>query len=97
MLACFLTAASSSRAQQAPFITTPPTISGVTTSAQAQVPLSSPTALNQAAMTQIINRFNQNQSQLNAAAAQTSAQRPLFVPRNRPLFVPRNTIIRRAK
>ncbi len=31
-------------------------------------------------MSQIINQLNQRQFQLNLAAAQTSAQRPIFVP-----------------
>ena len=80
ILACFLTAASSSRAQQPAFITTPPAISPIATSTQAQGPLSASADLNQAAMSQIINQLNQSQVQLSAAAAQTSAQRPLFVP-----------------
>jgi hypothetical protein len=89
VLACFLTAARSSRAEGPAFITTPSTISGITTSAQAQGTLSSSANLNQAAMSQIMNELNQGQSQLNSAAAQTSAQRPLFVPHF--------TTIRRAK
>jgi hypothetical protein len=80
ILACFLTAASSSRAQQPVFITTPPAISPVATSTQAQGPLRASADLNQAAMSQIMSQLNQRQFQLSAAAAQTSAQRPIFVP-----------------
>ena len=40
-------------------------------------------------MSQIINQLNQRQFQLSAAAAQASAQRPVFVPQI--------TTIRRAK
>jgi hypothetical protein len=80
MLACFLTAASSSRAQQSVFMTTPPAISPVATSTQAQGPLRASADLNQAAMSQIMNQLNQRQFQLSAAAAQTSAERPIFVP-----------------
>jgi hypothetical protein len=80
ILACFLTAASPSRAGQPVFITTPPAISPITTSTQAQGPLRASADLNQAAMSQIINQLNQRQFQLSAAAAQTSAQRPVFVP-----------------
>jgi len=82
-------AAGSARAGQPVFITMPPAISPVTISTQAQGPLRASADLNQAAMSQIINQLNQSQFQLNAAAAQTSAQRPLFVPRT--------TTMRRAK
>jgi hypothetical protein len=81
ILASFLTGANSSRAQQPVFITTPPTISPVATSTQAQGPLRASANLNQAAMSQIINQLNQRQFQLSAAAAQTSAQRSVFGPR----------------
>jgi hypothetical protein len=86
ILACFLTAASSSRAGQPlfmsrvgqpVFITRPPAISPVVTSTQAQGASANP---NQTAMSQIIDQLNQSQFQLSAAAAQTSAQRALFVP-----------------
>ena len=87
--ACFLTAASFSRAEQPAFITTPPTISGVMTAAQAQGPLRASADLNQTAMSQIINQLNQNRFELNTAAAQNSAQSSLFVPRT--------ITIRRAK
>jgi hypothetical protein len=89
MLACFLTAASSSRAGRPLFITTPPTISPVAASTQAQGPLRASADLNQATMSQIINQLNQRQFQLSAAAAQASAQRSVFVPQI--------TTIRRAK
>jgi hypothetical protein len=89
ILACLLTAASSSRAQQPAFITTPPTMSPVATSTQAQEPLRASADLNQATMSQIINQLNQRQFQLSAAAAQTSAQRSMLVPQI--------TTIRRAK
>jgi hypothetical protein len=79
MLACFLTAASS-KAQQSAFITTPPATSPVATSTQAQGPVRASADLNQAAMSQIMTQLNQRQFQLSAAAAQTSAQRPIFVP-----------------
>jgi hypothetical protein len=36
--------------------------------------------LNQAAMSQIISQLNQRQFQLSVAAAQSSAQRTVFVP-----------------
>jgi hypothetical protein len=45
--------------------------------------------LNQTAMSQIINQLNQSQFQLSAAAAQTAAQRSVFMPQT--------TTIRRAK
>jgi hypothetical protein len=80
ILACFLTAASSSRAGQPVFITAPPIISPFATSTQAQGPLRA-SADNQATMSQIINQLNQRQFQLSAAAAQNSAQRSIFVPR----------------
>jgi hypothetical protein len=66
-----------SRVGQPVFITRPPAISPVVTSTQAQGASANP---NQAAMSQIINQLNQSQFQLSAAAAQTSAQRSLFVP-----------------
>ena len=87
--ACFLTAVSFSRAERPAFITTPPAISGVTTSTQAQGPLRASADLNQTAMSQIINQLNQRQFQLSTPAAQTSTQRPVFVPQI--------TTIRRAK
>jgi phage-related tail protein len=65
-----------SRVGQPVFITRPPAISPVVTSTQAQGASVNP---NQAAMSQIINQLNQSQVQLSAAAAQTSAQRSLFV------------------
>ena len=80
MLPCFLTATSSSRAQQSAFITTPPAISPVATSTQAPGPVRASADLNQVAMSQIMNQLNQRQFQLSAVAAQTSAQRPIFVP-----------------
>jgi hypothetical protein len=86
ILACFLTVASSSRAGQPVFITRPPAISPVMTSTQAQ---GASADLNQTAMSQIINRLNQSQFQLSAAAAQTAAQRSVFMPQT--------TTIRRAK
>ena len=79
VLACFLTAARSSRAEGPAFITTPSTISGITTSTQAQGPLRASADLNQAAVSQIIDQLNQRQLQLSAAA-QPSAQRSVFVP-----------------
>jgi hypothetical protein len=81
ILACFLSAASSSRAGQPAFITTPPALSPVTTSTQAQGRLRVSTDLNQAAMSQIINQLNQRQFQLSAVAAQTSVQHSVFGPR----------------
>jgi hypothetical protein len=87
ILACFLTAASSSRTGQPVFITRPPAISPVVTSTQAQGASANP---NQAAMSQIINQLNQSQFQLSAATAQNSAQRSA-------LFVPQTTTVRRAK
>jgi hypothetical protein len=66
ILACFLTAASSSRAGQPLFITRPPTISPVVTSTQAQGVSAD---LNQTTMSQIINQLNQSQFQLSATAA----------------------------
>jgi hypothetical protein len=74
-LACLMVAASSARAGQPIFITTPPAIS-----TQAQGPLRSSADLNQAVMSQIISQLNQRQFQLSVAAAQTSAQRTVFVP-----------------
>jgi hypothetical protein len=89
ILACLLATSNFSRAGQPVFITTPPAISPFATSTQAQGPLGASENPNQAAMSQIINQLNQSQLQLSAAAAQTSAQRPLFVPQI--------TTIRRAK
>jgi hypothetical protein len=80
IFACFLTAASSARAEQPAFITALPAISSVATSSQAQGPLSASTDLGQAAMSQIISELNQRQFQLSVAATQTSAQRSVFVP-----------------
>ena len=80
ILAGFLSAANFSRAGQPIFITTPPAISPVATSTQAQGPLRASADLNQTAMSQIINQLNQRQFQLSASAAQTSAQRPVFMP-----------------
>ena len=81
ILAC-LTASNSSRAGQPVFITTPPAISPVATSTQAQGPLRASADLNQAAMSQIINQLNQRQFQLSVTVtrARTSAQRSVFVP-----------------
>jgi hypothetical protein len=78
ILVCLLATASLSEAAPPVFITTPPAVSGVTTSAQAQGSPSVSTDLNQTAMTQIINQLNQHDSQINAASAQTFAQPPLF-------------------
>jgi hypothetical protein len=61
------------------FITMPPAI----TPSVAPVspgPLRNSGDLNQAAMSQIINSLNQRQLQLNVATAQTTVQRPIFVP-----------------
>jgi hypothetical protein len=80
ILACFLTAASSARAEQPDFITALPAISPVAASTQAQGPLEASADLNQAAMSQIINQLNQSKLQLRAAAAETSAQRSMFEP-----------------
>ena len=74
-IACLLAVASFARAGQPIFLSTP-----TVTSTQAQGPLRSTADLNQASMSQIINQLNQRQFQLNLAAAQTSAQRPIFVP-----------------
>jgi hypothetical protein len=79
-LVSFLTTATSSRAAPPVFITTPPAISPVATSPQAQGPLRASADPNQAVMSQIINQLNQVQFQLSGAAAQTSAQRSVFVP-----------------
>jgi hypothetical protein len=51
------------------------------TSTQAQGPVTASADLNQTAISQIINQLDQRQFQLSVAAAQTSAQRSLFVPR----------------
>jgi hypothetical protein len=75
VLACLMVAASSAKAGQPIFISAPPTIS-----TQAQGPLRSSGDLNQAAMSQIISQLNQRQFQLSVAAAQSSAQRTVFVP-----------------
>ncbi len=80
ILVCLLATASLSEAAPPVFITTPPAVSGVTTSAQAQGSPSVSTDLNQTAMTQIINQLNQHDSQINAASAQTFAQPNLFEP-----------------
>ena len=82
ILTCLLMAAAGSLMAEPPaFITMPSAISPIATSTQAQGPLSASADLNQTAMSQIINQLNQRQFQISAAAAQTSAQRPLFVPR----------------
>ena len=88
ILACFLTAANSAGAEQPNFITASCN-SPVATSSQAQGPLRASADLNQGAMSQIINQLNQSQFRLSAAAAQTSTQRPVFVPQI--------TTLRRAK
>jgi hypothetical protein len=62
------------------FITMPPAITPVITPVQAQGPLQTSTDLNQTAITQIIQQLNARQLQLSVAAAQTSSQRPIFVP-----------------
>ena len=80
-VACILTAVSSSRAGEPAFITTPPAISPVTTSPQAQGPVNPSVNLNQTAMSGIINQLNQRQFQLSNAAADTATQRNLFLPR----------------
>jgi hypothetical protein len=76
ILVCLLATASLSEAAPPVFITTPPAVSGVTTSAQGSPSVS--TDLNQTAMTQIISQLNQHDSQINAASAQTFAQPTLF-------------------
>ena len=86
ILACFLTAANSAGAEQPNFITALPPVA---TSSQAQGPLRASTDPSQATMSQIISELNQRQFQLSVAAAQTSAQRSVFVPQI--------TTIRRAK
>ena len=81
ILTCLLMAAAGSLTAEPPaFITMPSAISPIATSTQAQRPLSASADLNQTAMSQIINQLNQRQFQLSAATAQTSAQRPVFVP-----------------
>ncbi len=62
------------------FITMPPAITPVVRPVQAPGPLRASADLNQAAMSQIINQLNQRQFQLSVAAAQSSVQRPIFVP-----------------
>jgi hypothetical protein len=59
-----------------PFLISTPTV----TATQAQGPLRSSADLNQASMGRIIDQLNQRQFQLSVAAAQTSAQRRVFVP-----------------
>jgi hypothetical protein len=82
ILTCLLMAAAGSLTAEPPaFITMPSAISPIATSTQAQGPQSASADLNQTAISQIINQLNQRQFQLSAAAAQTSAQRPMFVPR----------------
>jgi hypothetical protein len=76
ILVCLLATASLSEAAPPVFITTPPAVSGVTTSAQGSPSVS--TDLNQTALTQIISQLNQHDSQINAASAQTFAQPTLF-------------------
>src|SRR5258705_12196871 len=68
IVACFLTAVSSARAEQPDFITALPAIGPVATSSQAQGPLRASTDLGQAAMSQIISELNQRQFQLSVAA-----------------------------
>ena len=81
ILTCLLMAAAGSLTAEPPaFITMPSTISPIATSTRAQGPRSASADLNQTAMSQIINQLNQRQFQLSAAAAQTSTQRPVFVP-----------------
>jgi hypothetical protein len=62
------------------FVTMPPAITPVARPVQAPGPLRAPADLNQAAMSQIINQLNQRQFQLSVAAAQTTVQRPIFIP-----------------
>jgi hypothetical protein len=63
------------------FITMPPAITPVARPVQASGPVRAPVDLNQAAMSQIITQLNQRQFQLSVAAAQTTVQRPIFIPR----------------
>ena len=71
------------------FITTPPAITPGPAPVQAAGPLRPSVDMNQAAMSQIINTLNQRQFQLSVANAQTTVQRPIFVPQR--------VIIKRAK
>jgi predicted YcjX-like family ATPase len=77
-LACLLAVTGLAKAGQPVFITTPP--QSVIISTQAQGPLRTTSAANQATMSQIINQLNQRQFQLKVAAAQTAPQRAVFVP-----------------
>jgi len=77
-LACLLAVAGWAKAGQPVFITTPP--QSIVVPTQAQGPVSTTSASNQATMSQIINQLNQRQFRLNVAAAQTAPQRAVFVP-----------------
>ncbi|MGA7879763.1 MAG: hypothetical protein WBL40_21750 [Terrimicrobiaceae bacterium] len=77
-LACLLAAVGWAKAGPPVFITTPP--QSIIVSPQAQGPLRTTSASNQATMSQIINQLNQRQFQLKVAAAQTAPQRAVFVP-----------------
>ena len=80
ILVCLLATASLSKAAPPVFVTTPPAVSGVTTSAQAQGSPSVSADLNQTAISQIISQLNQHDSQINGASAQTFAQPTLVEP-----------------
>ena len=75
IMGCLLVAASSAGMGQSMFISPPPAISAL-----AQGPVATTADSNQATMSQIINQLTQRQFQLSVAAAQTAAQRTVFVP-----------------
>jgi hypothetical protein len=58
----------------------PPAITPPARPAVVPGPVRASTDLNQAAISQIINQLNQRQFQLSVATAQTTVQRPIFVP-----------------
>jgi hypothetical protein len=62
------------------FVTMPPAITPARP-VVAPGPVRASADLNQVAMSQIITQLNQRQFQLSVAAAQTTVQRPIFVPR----------------
>jgi hypothetical protein len=76
--ACLIVAVLSARAEAQPIFLPNPPVTSILTKPQGSTGSSGD--LNQAAMSQVISQLNQRQFQLSVAAAQASAQRPVFVP-----------------
>ncbi len=77
-LACLIGTVSLARVEGQSILVPNPPVKSISTTAPSAA--SSSAGLNQAAMSQVISQLNQRQFQLSVAAAQASAQRPVFVP-----------------